>query len=118
MAASIYLFVESKVTPGKLDDLRSVIREVSAHCAATEPGMLQYDWFISEDGTEVRVLEEYTDSDAIRFHGPNYASFQPALGDCRTVQRITVLGPADDDLRSALADRGAFVFDSLATLPR
>lgn len=110
MTNSIVLLVESEVVPGKVDDLQKLIAEVSAHCHATEPGMMRYDWFISPDGSSVRVLEEYADSEAIRFHGQNYASFQPALGECRTVRSLQLLGEPDDELREIMESRGAPIF--------
>ena len=118
MAEPITLVVESAVIDGKLDDLRSLIAEVTAHCSATEPGMLRYDWFVSDDGTEVRVLEQYADSEAVRFHAANYASFMPALAECRTPMRMTLLGDADDELRAVLAQRGALMFTSLSAFSR
>ena len=77
MPAPITLIVESAITDGKLDDLRVLTVEVAAHCAATEDGLITYDWFISDDGTQIRVFEQYADSDAIRFHVGNYASYLP-----------------------------------------
>ena len=118
MPAPITLVVESAVTPGKLDQLRSLTAEVAAHCAATETGLVTYDWFISDDGTQIRVFEQYVDSDAIRFHAGNYASFLPALAACRTVERMTVLGEPDPELREMLDARGAAVFSAFASLPR
>lgn len=118
MTSPIILVVESAVTPGKLDELRSLTAEVAAHCAATEAGLLTYDWFISDDGTKIRVFEQYADSDAIRFHAGNYASFLPSLAECRTVERMTVLGEPDAELRSMLEARGAAVFAPFASLPR
>ncbi len=117
MSNPIILVVESAVTPGKLDDLRALTAEVAAHCAATEAGLQRYDWFVSDDGTQIRVFEQYADSDAIRFHAGNYASYLPALAECRTVERMTILGAPDAELREMLEARGAAVFGHFATLP-
>ena len=118
MSAPIILVVESAITEGKLDELRALTAEVATHCAATEEGLLTYDWFISDDGTQIRVFETYADSDAIRFHAGNYASFLPALAECRTVERMTILGEPDAELREMLEARGAQVFGPFASLPR
>ncbi len=76
--------------------------------------MLRYDWFLSDDGSSIRVLEEYVDSDAIRFHTQNCTPFQPAMAECRTVQSLQIFGEPDDDLRAALTSRGAAVFAQFA----
>ncbi len=117
MPEPITLIVESAVTDGKYDALVALIAEVAAHCSATEPGLRRYDWFVSDDRSEVRVVEEYADSDAIRFHLENYASFLPAHAECRTPTRFTLLGEPDDALRAAMTERGARVFAPLASLP-
>lgn len=116
MASPITLIVESTVVDGRFDDLVALIEEVAAHCSATEPGLQRYDWFVDDDRSEVRVVEQYADSDAIRFHLQNYATFLPALAECRTPVRFTLLGDPDDELRDAMAERGALVFAPLATL--
>ncbi len=36
--------------------------------ARTEPGLLQYDWFLSPDDSTCVVRETYTDSDAVLAH--------------------------------------------------
>ncbi|MEM7284895.1 MAG: antibiotic biosynthesis monooxygenase [Actinomycetota bacterium] len=118
MSAPITLIVESAVAEGKLNELRSLTAEVAAHCAETEDGLLTYDWFISDDSTRIRVFEQYADSDAIRFHAGNYATFLPALAECRTVERMTILGEPDDELRQMLEARGAGIFGPFASLPR
>ena len=115
MAEPITLIVESTVTDGKYDDLIALIAEVSAHCAATEPDQLRYDWYVDADRSEVRVVETYADSDAVRFHLQNYSAYLPAMAECRTTVRITVLGEPDDALRSALGERGAGVFAPLSS---
>ena len=117
MADPITLVVESTITAGKYDDLVALISEVSSHCAATEPGLQRYDWFVNDDRTEVRVVEQYADSDALRFHLRNYASYLPAMAECRTPVRFTLLGEPDEALAAAMAERGALVFTSLASLP-
>lgn len=114
MTNNIVLVVESQVTPGKLEGLRTLAGEVAAHCRATEVGMLRYDWFVSDDGSSIRVLEEYVDSDAIRFHTQNCAPFQPAMAECRTVQSLQIFGEPDAELRAVLTSRGALVLAPFA----
>lgn len=117
MAEPLTLIVESTVIDGKYDDLVALIERVAAHCSATEPGLQRYDWFANDDRTEVRVVEKYADSEALRFHLENYASFLPAMAECRTPVRFTLLGEPDEALRTAMTERGALVFGSLASLP-
>ena len=104
---SIFLIVESEIVPGKLGALKDVITRVVAHTKQTEPGTLLYSWYINEAGTELRVVERYADSDAVLFHGQNYAGFAKELADMRTVKRMTVCGPVSEQLKGLLSNAGA-----------
>ncbi len=107
MSKSIFLIVESEIAPGKLAELKDVISRVVAHVKATEPNTLLYSWYINEAETELRVVEQYADSDAVLFHGQNYASFAKELADLRTVKRMTVCGEVSKPLKDALSKVGA-----------
>lgn len=117
MSSPITLIVESVVLPGKLEQLRDTVKRVAEHCAASESGLLRYDWYVDESGETLRVVETYADSDAIRFHMQNYSMFLPALDELRQMKNLTLLGEPDAELAQALAARGAAVFAPFGSLP-
>ncbi len=107
MDNSVILIVESEILPGKLDALKGVISRVVAHTRETEPNTLMYSWYINEAETELRVVERYTNSDAVLFHGQNYADFAKELADLRKVKKMTVCGAVSEQLKQALSNVGA-----------
>ena len=110
MSESITVLVESEILPGRLDALRDVVDRVIAHCSETEPGMLEYAWFVDEAAGECRVVETYADSDAVLFHFQNYAPFTEGLATCRTMKRLQVLGASSEKLTTALQAMSPPVF--------
>ena len=55
------------VKPGELDGFRDLMEEMVAH-TRNEPGTLAYEWFVSDDGSEVHLYERYIDSAAAMTH--------------------------------------------------
>ena len=51
MEDRIILIATAKLIDNQLPQLQEVVQELQAHCTNTEKGMLQYDWYISEDST-------------------------------------------------------------------
>ncbi len=115
MSSKVTLLVESTISSGKISELKNLLKEISAHCKQTEPNMICYDWFINTDETTARVVEQYKDSDAVRFHGKNMAPFQEALGKCRTLSQLVVLGDADAELVAAMSSRGAEIWAPISS---
>lgn len=113
MTDAITLFVESDVVPGKLDELKDVIGRLIDHIGKTEPDTLIYSWHLNEAGTEVRVVEHYANSDAVRFHAKNYASFAKELASLRKIKKFNVCGNPDPSLLEAFSAVDPEVFSSL-----
>jgi quinol monooxygenase YgiN len=54
-----------KIRPDKLEEFKRQAGAIIAQAKAKDPGTLQYDWFLSEDGTECEVREIYESSDTL-----------------------------------------------------
>ena len=67
MSTEISWHVELAVKPGKLEDFRTLTREM-VEATRSEPGTLIYERFVSEDGTVVYGYERYVDSAAAVAH--------------------------------------------------
>jgi len=116
MEDRIIIIATSKLIENQLPQLREVIKELQAHCAKTEEGMLQYDWYISEDSSTIQVLETYTNSEAVLFHFDNYKSFASKLGEFRTFVSLEILGNASDALRERVKKISAQHFTIISHL--
>ncbi len=103
MSDAITLFVESEVVPGKLDELKETISRLVDHIGKTEKDTLIYSWHLNDDGTEVRVVEHYANSDAVLFHAKNYAAFAKELAALRKVKAFNICGNPSPELKEAFA---------------
>ncbi len=103
MTDAITLFVESEVTPGKLDALKDVVGRLVDHIGKTEKDTLIYSWHLNDAGTEVRVVEHYANSDAVLFHAKNYAEFAKELAPLRKVKKFNICGTPSPALKEAFA---------------
>ena len=97
--------IELAVKPGKLEEFKA-LRDEMVESTEKETGALQYEWFISEDGTAVQVLERYADSAAGLQHVGNFGAFAERFLGAVDVTRLTVYGEPDDELRGALSAFG------------
>jgi quinol monooxygenase YgiN len=74
-----------KVQDGKGDEFEAVFRDLSAQVRANEPGCLMYQLTKSRaDPNTYKVLELYTDQDAITHHGGTeyFRAAGPKMGPC------------------------------------
>ncbi|WP_299465150.1 antibiotic biosynthesis monooxygenase [uncultured Microscilla sp.] len=99
MEDRVIIIATSKLIEGQLPQLQEVIKELQAHCINTEEGMLQYDWYVSEDSSTIKVLETYVNAEAVLFHFDNYKSFASRLGEFREFVSLEVYGKASEELR-------------------
>jgi quinol monooxygenase YgiN len=99
--------VELAVKPGKLEHFRELTAEMVAATRA-EPGVLNYERFVSADGSAVHIHERYTDSAAavahLRMFGETFSGRFVGMVD-RT--RFTVYGTPSEELREILDGFGA-----------
>lgn len=108
MTKHIQWTLEMNVREGRLDEVQPLIDAMVAATQETEPGALIYEYYLSDDKTRCTVIERYADSDAVMTHLQNFqtkfaetffATFEPVL--------FRVFGPANDDVKGALAALGA-----------
>ena len=114
----IAVIAQSRVVEGKLDELMALVDELVEFIERTEEGNLGYEWFLNEDKTEITVLEKYASSQAIAFHGANYADYAKRLAELREPISITVLGEVSEELRAMLEKAGAEVRAPVAGFAR
>ena len=107
MSDIIEWVLELEVT-GDRDAMTPLIEEMSAATKADEPGALVYEYYGSEDGALVTILERYADSAAAMVHLGNFGEkFAERFFATFSGKRLTVFGPASEELRGALAGLGA-----------
>ena len=71
MSDDVFLCLSLKSRPDLIDDLRTVMREM-VDLTRLEPGTLNYEWFLSDDGASCHFYERYAGSGAVLTHATTF----------------------------------------------
>ncbi|WP_336364695.1 hypothetical protein [Halalkalicoccus salilacus] len=97
----------STVSDGKLEQLRSAMRELVDFVEANEPEILAYDVYFSADGSQMTVMHMHANQDSLGFHmevaGPKF----PPIGEFIEFDSIDVYGRLSEDLIERLNDKAS-----------
>jgi quinol monooxygenase YgiN len=108
MNNNVYWIVEVAIKDGELDNLRSLINEMIDASQANEPGTLNYEWTICEDGKTCHIYERYTDSAAALTHlGTFNKKYAARLMAAVDVTRFVVYGDPNNEVKAAFAGSDA-----------
>jgi quinol monooxygenase YgiN len=88
--------------PGKLDELASLYRDVTAAMEANEPGAEAVHIYVSEQDNAVYVRDEFKDTAAVGLHlSTTAAAHLPQLIAVATPGPFYFLGEVPDELKQA-----------------
>ena len=112
MAKSTVQFtIDLRINDGQLEEFESLAK---AMCAATqvEPGALTYAWYLSDDRKHCRLVERYSDGNAVVTHlsGRAVEEFVPRLLTVSKLTRFEVHGDPGPKAGAMLAGFGAEIF--------
>ena len=108
MSDIIEWVLEMDVQPGQADSFQALIEEMSTATKNDEPGALVYEYYTNDDRSKVTVIERYADNAAVMVHLGNFAAkFADRFLAAFAPFRFTVYGPANQEVRDALAGFGA-----------
>lgn len=94
--------IEVEILPGKLDEFRSIVRELIAS-SEQEPGTLDYDWYFDADNTVCHTYERYRDSEAVIAHGTTFGEkFAGRFVQACRQTGLDVYGSPNDEARAIL----------------
>ena len=115
MTSKIVRFTVSlTIADGKFEEFEKI---AEAMLAATrkEPGARGYDWYLSSDRRQCRLLETYADAEAVEAHlnGPVVQGFVPKLLAVASFNGFEVLGDPGPKASAMLAGFGAAIFTPL-----
>jgi quinol monooxygenase YgiN len=101
---------ELAVKDGKLEMFRQLMEEMVSG-TSTEPGTFAYEWYITDDGGTVHVVETYANSAAVVAHhvseGFALQNWAGRFMDCVDVTRVVVYGNPNAAAREILDRLGA-----------
>ncbi len=116
MEDRITLIATLKLIDNRVSQLQEVVKELQAYCSETETGMLQYDWYLSENSDTIKVLETYTNSEAVLFHFDNHKSFSSRLSQSRVFVSMEMFGNVSEALRQRVKKINPQHFTAIASM--
>jgi hypothetical protein len=95
----------SEVLEGRLEELKTAMTDLADFVHASEPRLIAYQVYFSDDGTRMTVLHIDPDSAALKLHmdvaGPKF----PPIGEFISMFSIDVYGRPDDSLVDRLRQK-------------
>jgi hypothetical protein len=95
----------SEVREGRLEELKAAMTDLAEFVEASEPRLIAYHVYFSDDGARMTVLHIDPDSAALELHmdvaGPKF----PPIGEFITMLAIDVYGRPDDTLVDRLRQK-------------
>jgi quinol monooxygenase YgiN len=114
MSGSVHWVTEGDIKEGKLDDFKELMAEMVERVRADEPDMLNYEWFLSEDGRHCQVYERYKSSAVAMAYLATYRrSYAERFLAAVTPTRMMVYGDPDDAVRGALSHSDPVYFSTI-----
>jgi len=100
-----FIFIATnKLKPGKLENERERVRELSDFIAANEPRLLSFNEYADESGAEVGVVQVHPDAQSMQFH-MNVVRERAAKAYAETLDATTgiqVFGTPDETILQML----------------
>ena len=98
--------IELAVKPGQHDTFKTLMDEM-VEGTSSEPGTLNYEWYISDDGGTVHLFEKYQDSEAMIVHVKGFMEkWAGRFLESVDPTRFTVYGDPSPEARELLAPFG------------
>ncbi len=108
MSNYVYWVLDLEIRDGKLEALKTLMKEMVDATQANEPGTLNYEWTIGGDNKRLALFERYADSESAVIHIKGFIkNFAPRFMDCLEVKKWITYGNASDELKKILSGMGA-----------
>ena len=110
---------ELAVKEGREAELRALMAEMSEATERNEPGTLDYEWYLTDDGRRLHLFERYADGGAVMTHLATFGErYVGRFFDVLVPERMTLYGDPDDRVRGALAQLAPQVMPRVAGFSR
>jgi quinol monooxygenase YgiN len=109
---TVLVAVDLTINEGKLDAFEGIAQQMVAG-SQNEPGTLGYEWFLSADQKRCRLIETYTDANAVLAHftGPVVQELVPKLLGTASLAGFEAYGDPGPKAAEMLAGFGAGIFE-------
>jgi quinol monooxygenase YgiN len=104
VAETVGWLVAGTIKEGRLDAFAE-LKDEMIEGTSTEPGTLNYEWYIGEDDSTFTIWEKYADSEATMTHFTGFVEkWAGRFAECCEPKRFIVYGSPNDAVRAAIAD--------------
>lgn len=97
----------SSVHDGKLDELKSAMKELVDFVEANEPDILSYDVYFDSDGDRMTVVHTHADPATLEYHMDVAGSKFPPIGEFIDLETIDVYGDPGEDLAQRFREKAS-----------
>ncbi len=119
MSDQVYWNLELAIKPGELDKFKALMNEMVEATKTNEPGTLNYEWSITEDGESCHIYERYADSASVMTHlGTFGEKFADRFTAVLEPKRLMVYGHPSDEVKEALSGFGAVFLSPIGGFAR
>jgi quinol monooxygenase YgiN len=105
MSEPIVVIDRSEVREGKLEELKTAVKELAQFVASTESRPISYNVYFNHDGTRMTVLQMHPDSASMEYHmrvaAPAFAKF----ADLLDLSAMEIFGKPSDALLRQIRDK-------------
>lgn len=112
MAGPIIYVDRSEIRKGKIDEVKTAIKELADFIETHEPQIIAYNVYITNDGTAMTVLHVHTDSASLEKHmkiaGPKFSKFINLV----KLLRIEIYGSPGAELLEQLQAKARLLGDA------
>lgn len=118
MSDHVFWIAKVAIRPGQMEAFKALMNDMVGATKANEPGALNYEWFIGEDGTTCHIYERYADSAAVMAHMATFATFGERWA--ATVEGIgmTTYGSPSEEVKALLTGPGGTLMAPLGGFVR
>ena len=103
MSDMVQFVVQLAINEGGVDRFKELAQAATDAVQAGEPNTLGYQWYLSEDQTQVCVIEWYAHADLIPAHMALVGPILVEMGQVAHPTRFEVFGNLTEAARAALA---------------
>jgi quinol monooxygenase YgiN len=98
MSDPVVFIDSSEVREGRLEELKTAMKELVEFVRANEPRPIAYDVYFNEDGTRMTVFQVHPDSASMEFHMKVAGPAFPKLAELVRMLTMDVYGKPSVDL--------------------
>ncbi len=119
MGGHVYWILELSIRDGQMDAFKSLMEEMVTATKADEPGALNYEWSLDEEGSSCHIYERYDSSASTMVHLGNFVTkFADRFMVCVQPTKFTIYGSPDEAVKKALGPFGGRYMDDFGGFHR